>query len=401
MIEVHSKALDQSTSVGRVIGHLKGTKPGPTLIFMGGIHGNEPSGVFALQKVFKKLEETSPKISGNIYGITGNMWALERGVRFDKEDLNRVWFKERINALPKEKEEAKNEDIKQQMEIYEVVSSILEKEEGPFYFFDLHTTSSETVPFLTVNDSLLNRKFTIQYPLPIILGIEEYLEGPILSYINELGYVAFGFEAGQHDSLASIENNMAFIYLSLVFTGIVNKEDIQYHQCYDLLAKTTGDVRNIYEIYFRYLIKPEESFKMNPGFFNFQRVRAEQELAISNGKSIRALKDGRIFMPLYQSQGSDGFFAIRKIPSIFLLISSFLRKIRMDKWLTILPGVKWKEIEKHTLIVNKRIALFFAKQFFHLLGYRSKRLDRNHYFMENREEKSRDIEYEKETWYLQ
>jgi hypothetical protein len=78
-----------------------------------------------------------------------------------------------------------NEDEKQQLFIQETINLILEEESGPFYFFDLHTTSSDTIPFITVNDSLLNREFTSMYPLPSILGIEEYLEGPLLSYINE------------------------------------------------------------------------------------------------------------------------------------------------------------------------------------------------------------------------
>ena len=39
----------------RIIGHIKGDLPGPTLIFFGGIHGNEQSGVTALEHVFKEL----------------------------------------------------------------------------------------------------------------------------------------------------------------------------------------------------------------------------------------------------------------------------------------------------------------------------------------------------------
>lgn len=398
MTNVHSKALDQSIEVDRMIGHVQGTTPGPTLIFIGGIHGNEPSSVFALKKVLSELKNKS--IQGNVYAITGNLWALERGVRFDKEDLNRLWTEERLNQLPKTKQEASNEDIGQQVEIYKLVLSILEKEAGPFYFFDLHTTSSETVPFLTVNDSLLNRKFTIKYPLPIILGIEEYLDGPILSYVNDLGYVAFGYEAGQHDSMSSIENHIAFIYLSIVFCGVLPKEEIDFHKYYDQLAKTTGDVRHIYEIYYRYLIQLTEDFQMRPGFFNFQRIRAGQALADSSGVVIKAQDDGRIFMPLYQSQGSDGFFTIRRVPSIFLLISAVLRKLRFDRWLTLLPGVKWHNKQRNTLVVNRTIAIFFSKQFFHLLGYRSRQIDKNHLIMKNREEKSRDGEYEQEDWYV-
>ncbi|MEP1096977.1 MAG: succinylglutamate desuccinylase/aspartoacylase family protein [Cyclobacteriaceae bacterium] len=395
---MHSKALDQSIEVDRMIGHVNGSKSGPTLIFMGGVHGNEPSGVFALQKVLNEFK--NKQIHGNVYAIAGNLWALERGIRFDKEDLNRVWTEERVRALSKSPEDAVNEDVVQQIEIYQLLISILKSESGPFYFFDLHTTSSETVPFLTVNDSLLNRKFTVQYPIPIILGIEEYLEGPILSYINEKGYVAFGYEAGQHDSLSSIENHISFIYLSLVFCGIVKQDDIDFHKHYDRLAKTTGDVRHIYEIYYRYLIKPNEDFKMRPGFFNFQRVGAGEELADSNQTVIKAEWDGRIFMPLYQSQGSEGFFTIRKILPIFLLLSALFRKIRLDSWLTLLPGVRWHSKQKHTLMVNRRIAIFFTKQFFHLLGYRSKQVDMSHLIMKNRERRSRDKEYENEDWYV-
>ena len=55
MTTVHSKALNQSIQVDRIIGHVDGKKPGPTLIFFGGIHGNEPSGVFALQQAITKI----------------------------------------------------------------------------------------------------------------------------------------------------------------------------------------------------------------------------------------------------------------------------------------------------------------------------------------------------------
>ena len=39
----------------RIIGHISGKETGPTLVFFGGIHGNEPSGVEALDHVFAQL----------------------------------------------------------------------------------------------------------------------------------------------------------------------------------------------------------------------------------------------------------------------------------------------------------------------------------------------------------
>ncbi|GAA4272389.1 succinylglutamate desuccinylase/aspartoacylase family protein [Aquimarina gracilis] len=398
MVKIYSKALDQSIDVKRIIKHIKGSKPGPTLIFIGGIHGNEPSGVFALQKVMEKLQEQEIPICGSIYALSGNLWALKNNQRYHKQDLNRLWKAETIKDILKEKHKVTNEDVSQQIEICKLIHKILKTESGPFYFMDLHTTSSETVPFLTVNDSLLNRKFTKQYPLPIILGIEEYLEGPLLSYINELGYVAFGFEAGQHDDPISITNHIAFIYLSLVFAGSIEKKHIDYQYYYQMLSNNSKEFKHFYEIYWRHEISNGDTFKMKSGFINFQKIRKGQELAQSNGKIIRSKKNGKIFMPLYQSLGDDGFFAIKRTRKVFLKLSAILRKIRFDYVLPMLPGVRWSADQKNTLTVNLKVAPFFTKQFFHLLGYRSREIDSTHLKLKNRELVSKTKEYKTSRW---
>ncbi len=398
MTKIYNKALNKSLEVQRIIKHLKGSQPGPTLIFIGGIHGNEPSGVFALKKVFDELEDKEIPIRGNIYAISGNLWALENNKRYDKQDLNRLWTQESIDKIVSGKLKIANKDIGEQVELHTVIWDILQNESGPFYFMDLHTTSSKTVPFLTVNDSLLNRKFTQQYPVPMILGIEEYLAGPLLSYINELGYVAFGFEAGQHDDPASIQNNIAFIYLTLVFAGSLEKTQIDYRQYYQILFDNALEYKHIYEIYWRHEIKNGDSFKMKPGFINFQKIKKGQALAQSNGKIITSDRDGKIFMPLYQNLGDDGFFAIKRTPKLFLNLSAVLRKIRFDHILPLLPGIRWSSNQKNTLTVNLKIARFFTKQFFHLLGYRSREIDRTHLRVRNREIASKTRDYKYSSW---
>ena len=398
MTKVFSKALNQTIEISRIIGKIKGSQPGPTLIFTAGIHGNEPSGIFALHQVLEELKEKNISIKGNFYALSGNLTALEKGTRYNKRDLNRMWTTDRMDKVHDGEILEDDKETIQQIDICSTITSILHKEEGPFYFMDLHTTSSETIPFLTVNDSLLNRKFTKQYPVPLVLGIEEYLDGPLLSYINELGYVAFGFEGGQHDELSSIENHIAFIYLSLLFSESIEKEAINFQHYYDILAKTSVDSRDIYEIYYHYKIKEGETFTMKPGFLNFQHFNKGQEIADSNGNKIFAKKSGRMLMPQYQSQGDDGFFSIRKIPPLFLRLSRTLRKIKFDRVLPIMPGVHWRTDKRDSLIVNRKIAWLFAKQFFHLMGYRSKKLDKTHLVVKNREVASRKDEYRNVLW---
>lgn len=398
MVKVYSKALEQTIETGRYIGKLEGAQPGPSLVFTAGLHGNEPSGVFALKRAIKLLEDKELPIKGNVYALAGNLPALERGERYHRHDLNRLWSGRRMSRICKGLHKAENEDEIQQQELYQCIREILVKDQGPFYFMDLHTTSCETVPFIVVNDSLLNRKFTSQYPLPMILGIEEFLEGPLLSYINELGYVAFGFEAGQHDELSAIENHIAFIMLSLAFTGCITKKDLDFNRYYNVLAKTSVDTRHFYEIFYRYRIRHGEQFQMEPGYVNFQNVKIGQKLATSNGDPILANRNAKVFMPLYQSQGSEGFFAIRRVDRRFLNTSAALRRMKLNHMLPLLPGVSWLNRQRGTLKVDRRIAKFFTKKAFHLLGYRSRKLDRNHYIMKNRETASRNEDYKNAGW---
>ena len=398
MTKVYSKALNEFTEVDRLVGEYRGEQPGPTLIFTAGIHGNEPAGIFALKNVFNKLKSQNTPFKGDMFAIGGNLPALEKGVRYNEVDLNRVWNEDSVSNIRNQTENTSEKEDIEQKEIYDVIKKLLQKASGPVYFFDLHTTSSETIPFVTVNDSLLNRKFTQQYPVPMILGIEEFLDGPLLSYINELGYVAFGYEGGQHDNLDSINNHIAFIYLSLVFCGCIKRSDIEYQKNYDLLYNNSMRSQLIYEITRRHEIHDKDIFIMEPGFTNFQPIKKGQLLAISNGKQIVASESNKVFMPLYQGKGNDGFFEIKSVPKVFLNLSAVLRTIRFDKLLPLLPGVKWSNNKKEKLIVNLKVARFFSKQFFHLLGYRSKQIDKTHLRMKNREAASRKADYKKAPW---
>ncbi|HKL36500.1 MAG TPA: succinylglutamate desuccinylase/aspartoacylase family protein [Salegentibacter sp.] len=390
---------ETSVASKRLIGKIEGDSPGPTIIFTGGIHGNEPAGIFAIKNVIKKINSSAKPLKGNIYGLKGNLPALENNQRYCQEDLNRLWMPDNVALLEKSQFEPGSRDEVQQAELFGELKNIVASNSGPFYFIDLHTTSSDTLPFLTVNDSLLNRKFIKNFPVISILGIEEYLEGALLSYINELGYVAFGFEGGQHQDPKAIENMESFIYLSLGLTGIMTKKDVKFKLHFKKLHSLSSGLKDIYEILFYYRIKNGEDFKMKPGYTNFQDIAKGEVLATANSRTIRARKNSKILMPLYQEQGDDGFYTVRKIPKIFLKLSALLRKTRVDRLLPFLPGITWVGNKKTTLIVNTKIAKFFSKQIFHLLGYRNRKLEERKYIIKNRESASRTTEYKDEPWF--
>jgi hypothetical protein len=80
-------------------------------------------------------------------------------------------------------------------------------------------------------------------------------------------------------------------------------------------------------------------------------------------------------MPLYQTQGEDGYFLMREFSGLWLKLSAILRLLHFDSMLRLLPGVKHSSEDPNTLIINRRIARWFALQVAHLVGFRKRRLD--------------------------
>ncbi|MGB5646278.1 MAG: succinylglutamate desuccinylase/aspartoacylase family protein [Muriicola sp.] len=384
----------------RIIGHLQGAEPGPVLVFFGGIHGNEPSGVQALEHVFSKLEKHASQVTGNVYGLLGNIPAILQNRRYIQKDLNRLWLKEEIERI--EHCDATDRSFEEQ-ELYELlnlINQLFTAHHQPFYFIDFHTTSSKTLPFITINDAMINRKFARQFPVPIILGIEEYLEGPLLSYINSLGYVSLGFESGQHASEEAKNNSIAFFWLAMISAGAIQKEQVNSFDAYYTALKTSASRNvNFYEIVKRFAISPEDSFNMEPGFHSFQTVSKGTLLAQLNESHVYAEKKGILFMPLYQPQGAEGYFMIKRIPTWILGISAMLRRTKADHLLTFLPGISWRDASKTQLVVNLNVARFYSKAIFHLMGFRNRELDKHHLLINNREKAARNHLYKNSPWY--
>ena len=128
------------------------------------------------------------------------------------------------------------------------------------------------------------------------------------------------------------------------------------------------------EVTHRHAISPDDKFEMKPGFQNFQPVRKGQVLATFNGEDIAAHHDGVILMPLYQGLGDDGFFIARPVRAYWLEISKLLRKIRLDKLVSWLPGVSKHPVMANVYIVKQKIARWYAREFLHLLGFRCEKV---------------------------
>lgn len=369
----------------RIIGEVHGSNKGPTLMIFAGIHGNEKAGVLAAEKVLHKIREENILFNGNVHFILGNINALNRNVRFMDADLNRIWTRDKMEEIKKDSV-VLNAETREQISIYEILINVLKNESGPYYFLDLHTTSSPSVPFITISDSLNNRKFSSYFPVPIVLGIEEYLEGPLLTFINDHGYISLGFEGGQHTDPESVVNCEYFIWKSLVHSGCVEKDQVKDFQKYRDHFSEMCCKHQFFEITYRYALENPQDFRMNSEFQNFEPIDKDQLLAFHRGKEVRAEQSGRIFMPLYQTQGEEGFFILKNISKFWLGLSKVVRKWKVNHILRLIPGVTQDPENNFILIVDPKIARFLAKELFHLFGYRQQiyRDDKLHFIKRDR-----------------
>ena len=357
--------------VRRVVGRFIGDPVGPTLIVVGSIHGNEPSGRLAIEQTAGSIRNRNLPLHGRVFLLTGNLNAAQQRQRYIDADLNRRWTRENIvrNTPSPQRPFTISED-REQHQLLKIFRDILGTAADEVYVLDLHSTSADGVPFATVGDTMRNRRFAMMFPINIVLGIEEELEGTMLEFLNNEGAVTLGFEAGRHDATGSAANHEALIQAALVNTGIVQIGDSPRHEEFlDRLKKVTG-VQRIFEVRHREPIAPTDNFQMYPGFENFDSVRKGQALAANCRGEIRSSEKGMIMMPLYQKQGEDGFFIIREVERFWLRLSAVLRALDLARFVALLPGVKKHPRRPEQLQVNTRIARLFPLQIFHLLGFR-------------------------------
>lgn len=298
--------------MSRIIGELGGKEKGPLIILIGGLHGNELTGIKAIERVFKKILEDKLVIRGKIIGLKGNKKAIDKKERYIDYDLNRCWTEEHIQHLSDSHYVfAEDEEVLELNGIFEELSSY---ESTKKICVDLHTTSSDNgnfivVPELTSNDPVIN-----SLKLPLILDLEKHIKGTLLKHLTKKDYLAFAFEGGLIGSEVAVELHTAGIWEVLLSSGAVSPDQVNgIMQIGTLLQTFAAELPHKLRVRHHYWITEEDDFCMKPGYLNFQKVKAGEVIAQDRNGPIQIPMDGLIFMPLYQRSGNDGFFVVEEI----------------------------------------------------------------------------------------
>ncbi len=298
----------------RIIGEYKAGPDGPLLFVIAGIHGNEPAGIHALHRVCATLHELQPPFKGRIVGLAGNREALWRKMRFINRDLNRLWSEDeiaRVNALS---HEARNSEEKELKELLRLLDAGIDTPYEPKVFMDLHTTSAPGGLFSIVTENAAIRELAEALYAPIVFNLVNELALTTNRFFDDRNLLGLAFESGQHDDPASIDNHESAIWLMLEKIGCLKRTDIPGFDHYEERLRSAAEKLGKYKkVTYRHPVEAALDFHMRPGYINFQSVAEGEELARDKEGVINSPMAGQMLMPLYQSQGEDGFFVVQEL----------------------------------------------------------------------------------------
>jgi succinylglutamate desuccinylase len=343
----------------RILHHVFGPAPGPTVISVVALHGNERAGIAAVRRVADQVPALE---RGEWMALTGNRTATAMGVRFLDRDLNRRWS-DASRASTGAAED------REQHELREALDAAFARARGPVYLIDLHTTSGPGNPFTVFADTLRCRDAAHALPIPMILGLDEHLDGTLVDYVAGLGHAAVAVEGGAHtdpDAPATLE---AAVLLTLHATRLLDPLTHSPESSRTRLRRDAHSIPQVLEVRHRHAVAAGDAFHMHAGFASFDQVRAGQLLARDRRGEIHAPMSGHLLMPLYQAQGDDGFFVVRAVWRGWLAMSRVLRNAGGDRIVPYLPGVR-RTADPGVYLVDRRIARWGALEVMHLLGYR-------------------------------
>jgi succinylglutamate desuccinylase len=308
--------------------------PGPLVILIGAMHGNEKAGVDAIFQTGMMLLHEPQKnpsflMHGRVVGLIGNLSAYLDEKRFIDQDLNRIWHKANdtdVRALKNRfvEDGVLRNDLTSPHELQELaelknhlLKLIKTHPHNEVLILDLHTTSADGGIFSISLDG--NREEAIARTLhaPMVKGLLNGISGTLLHWIKSLKIkdkriTGLAFESGMHTDPLSVDRAISAIIHALRGMGCIDALDVESkHQ--DLLVQHSENLPEVVELRYVHKIAPESGFVMRPGYVNFQPIIEGEHLADDAHGAVLAPCGGLILMPLYQKLGVDGFFLVEVV----------------------------------------------------------------------------------------
>ncbi len=162
----------------------------PTVAVVAGIHGDEPGGVSAVER----LIELSPPVERPVLLIVVNERALEANVRYVDTDLNRAFPGDRTQNAYESKLAV---DLAEALDGCTVLS--------------LHSTQSHPEPFMVVDqvDPLVER-LAVQLPVESVVDTSDFIQGRLFAAVRTIE-VECGLQGSDAAADAALRLTLAYL----------------------------------------------------------------------------------------------------------------------------------------------------------------------------------------------
>ena len=263
--------------------------PGPTSVILGGVHGDEICGVFAMRQMMTN-PETLRVTKGKVILMYGNLEAIKQNKRLVGENLNRMFLAD--DALYSEKAKASYE-YKRAMEIrpYLQEADVL---------LDLHSVGTlDSVPFIICENngvSIANR-FDVSI---VCSGLDEAHPGGTDGYMNTIGKIGLCMECGQDTDPVAVDRAMEGVRTFLDTIGHTDKP----------IPPVNKGQRHI-RVTFIY--KNEAPFTLERDFEEFEDIKEGDLIGKDGDKEVRADRDGLIMFARSKQESGGECFCIAEV----------------------------------------------------------------------------------------
>lgn len=271
--------------------------PGPHLVILGSVHGNETCGAEAIKKILAQIETGQITImQGSVTFVpVVNRLAYERGVRYVDHNLNR--------DLRRRENPADYEDV-----IGNIICPLIEECN---FLLDLHSNHSEGQPFVFAgppNQEEESFRRSLGPDLEVFGWTEAYarITGKVIDstsigtveYARLFGATAVTLECGQHNDPKSVD---------VAITAIRNALD--YCRISPANGFKTRPVESRLRIQLEGVYKRDDEGRLARNWRHADRVKKGEPIAYKeDGTVISATDDGFVLLPHSTCLKGDEWF---------------------------------------------------------------------------------------------
>ena len=251
---------------------------GPRVAFFSGIHGNEVSGVHAIEKLLFDFFGGARIVKrGTLTLVRANEQALAAEERYLKLNMNRLFRNEYDDGVDRRSYEfLRTQQLKPLLETCD-------------YFLDFHSAPSAQEPFLVAERKAVDfySKLGIQQ---IITGWSKFSDGSIggdaENFAGSHGAVAATLESGSHFDKSAIDVSYRAAISMLQLLDMI--EPTRRHP---VINPTIVDMYAV-------VTKEFPDFRYAGTATNFQPIRNGEIYAYQNGRPLTVAEDSYLLIPM-------------------------------------------------------------------------------------------------------